>query len=418
MKALCLVVFEDAGFRQLLPLLYPRATFNLRCGFDNLLSKIEHAFGRQADALFVRPALAAVMDERQRTQYAVPRVVNRVPADADQVWINGRMLVRDAFELPPGSAVWAGDTLLAARIDKAAAEAIGPADWLNSTRLRAALGSLKSAAIPSAAFTLFDHPWQVVHANEAEIVRQAGAMNRQRLGRVYSGAHLINDSEIHVGAGSNVKPGAVLDAEAGPIVIGENVTISPNVTVTGPVYIGDKCVIQPGASIRGATSIGPVCKVGGEVEGSILHAYANKQHDGFLGHSYVGEWVNLGADTVNSDLKNTYGPVRVAINGREVDTGQTFVGAFIGDHAKTGIGTRLPTGCVVGYASNLFVSQYAPKFTPSFTWLTDAGLQRQDVDKAAAVARTVMGRRKRELTACEEALFRAIAAESAQIESR
>ncbi len=202
-----------------------------------------------------------------------------------------------------------------------------------------------------------------------------------------------------------------------PIVIGENTTICPNVTVTGPVFIGDGCIIQPGASIRGATSIGPVCKVGGEVEGSILHAYANKQHDGFLGHSYVGEWVNLGADTVNSDLKNTYGSVRVAVNGREVDTRQTFVGAFIGDHAKTGIGTRLPTGCVVGYASNLFVSQYAPKFTPSFTWLTDAGPQRQDIDKAAAVAKTVMGRRKRELTACEEALFRAVALDAASVEN-
>ena len=98
-------------------------------------------------------------------------------------------------------------------------------------------------------------------------------------------------------------------------------------SITGPCYVGDGCTIRPGASIS-ASSIGPVCKVGGELEGSIIHGYSNKQHDGFLGHSYVGEWVNLGADTVNSDLKNTYGPVRVPINGSSVDSGETFVGAF------------------------------------------------------------------------------------------
>ena len=418
MKPTCLVVFEDAGYRSLLPLVYPRATFNLRCGFDNLLSKIERAFGRQADALFVRPALAAVMDERQRTQYDIPRSVNRSPASAEQLWVNGRMLVRSAFDLPVGSAMWQGDTLVAAHFDKATADKVSPANCLDSGRLREALAALKPATIPSALFTLFDYPWQVVAANAAEIGRQAGAMEHQNHGLIYPGAHLLRDSEIHIGVGTKVKSAAVLDAESGPIIIGNKVVISPNVTITGPVYIGDNCIIQPGASIRGGTSIGPTCKVGGEVEGTIIHAYSNKQHDGFLGHSYVGEWVNLGADTLNSDLKNTYGSVRVSLNGEEIDTGETFVGAFIGDHAKTGIGTRLPTGCVVGYATNIFISQYAPKFTPSFTWLTDEGPQQQNVDKAVSVARTVMSRRNRQLTPAEEALFRAVAAESVAVECR
>jgi len=417
MKPNCLVVFEDAGFHSLLPLVYPRATFNLRCGFDNLLSKIETAFGRQADALFVRPALAAVMDERQRTQYDPPRPVNRVPATDGQLWINGRLLVRDAFDLPVGTAAWQGETLLAAHVDRATAARIGPAELLDSQKLRQTLSALKPAAISESVFTLFDYPWEVVAANAGEIVRQARAAMQQSIGLVYPGAHLVREADVHVGAATKVKPGAVLDAESGPIFVGQNVTISPNVTITGPVYIGDNCLIQPGASIRGGTSIGPTCKVGGEVEGTIFHAYSNKQHDGFLGHSYVGEWVNLGADTINSDLKNTYGPVRVFLNGEEIDTGETFVGAFIGDHAKTGIGTRLPTGCVVGYASNIFVSQYAPKFTPSFTWLTDDGHHPQNVDKAVSVARTVMSRRNRQLTPAEEALFRSIAADALLVET-
>jgi UDP-N-acetylglucosamine diphosphorylase/glucosamine-1-phosphate N-acetyltransferase len=277
---------------------------------------------------------------------------------------------------------------------------------------------VRKADLPADAVLLLEYPWQIVHANEAEITRQVGAMQRQRLGRVYPGAHLLNESAIHIGAGSRIKPAAVLDAEAGPIFVGENATVSPNVTITGPAYIGDGCTIQPGASIRGGTSIGPVCKVGGEVEGTIIHAYSNKQHDGFVGHSYVGEWVNLGADTVNSDLKNTYGSVRVTLNGLEIDTGLKFVGAFIGDHAKTGIGTRLPTGCIVGYAANIFTSRYAPKSSPSFAWLTDEGLQFNDPQKALAVARKVVARRNRKLSQLEEALFLSIAETARQFESR
>ena len=415
MRPTALVVFEDAGYRDLLPLVYPRATFNLRCGGDNLLSKIETAFGTQASALFVRPGLAAVMDERQRTQYPRPRPINITPPDPDQLWINGRLLVRAAFDLPPNSAAWRGDTLLAARLNKSTADLLTPDTLLYPGRMLT-LQSLIRVDLPADAATLFDRPWQIVHANEAEIVRQVGALRRERLGRVYPGAHLVDESAIHLAVGSKVKPGAVLDAEAGPIFIGENTVISPNAVVIGPAHIDYGCIVQPGAAIRGATSLGPVCKIGGEVEGTIFHAYANKQHDGFLGHSYVGEWVNLGADTVGSDLKNTYGPVRVALNGREIDTGHTFVGAFIGDHSKTGIGTRLPTGCVIGYACNVFVSSYAPKFTPSFSWLTDDGRAPHDPDKAAAVARTVMARRKRSLTAAEEALLRSIADEAKRVE--
>jgi UDP-N-acetylglucosamine diphosphorylase/glucosamine-1-phosphate N-acetyltransferase len=406
-----LVVFEDAGYKNLLPLVYTRATFDLRCGCDSLLDKIERAVGRTADALFVRRLLAAAVAERQ------PRAVNQVPSGDDQMWINGRLLLRHRPELETNTAAWDGDTLLAARLEAKAAAALEPNTLQQPSALRAALSACRAVELPDQAALLVEYPWQLVHENDAELVRQLQGAAPKILGRVYPGAHLVNKSAIHLGGESLVKPGAVLDAESGPIHVGENVTVKPNATITGPCYIGNGCVIQPGASIRGGTSIGPMCRVGGEIVSTILHGHSNKQHDGFLGCAYVGEWVNLGADTVNSNLKNTYGPVSVPINGRSVDTGLTFVGAFIGDHAKTGIRVALPTGCVIGFAANVVVSGYAPKFVPSFGWLTDQGLEANDPPRALAVARKVLARRKRSLSEAEEALFLSVVEEARRHEA-
>jgi len=217
---------------------------------------------------------------------------------------------------------------------------------------------------------------------------------------------MLNEAAIHVGRDSVLKPGVVLDAEHGPIFIGESVTIAPNASIEGPCYIGDGSLIQPGAVLRDAMSIGQRCKVGGELESSVIHGFSNKQHDGFLGHSYVAEWVNLAADTVNSDLKNTYGTVRVPINGVEVESGQMFVGLTIGDHSKTGIGQMFPTGAVVGFGSNIATCEFAPKFVPSFTWLTASARKLYELGRCLDVAKRVMGRRQTDMTAAQEALFR------------
>ncbi len=401
-----LVIFEDVGYVDLLPLVYSRATFNLRCGFDNLLDKIETAFGRTADALMVRSSIAGAIAERQS------RPVNVVPDDLDQLWINGRLLVREPFELPPNTVVLHGDVLLAARLDAKTAGKLTAETLLDTDARDAVLASCAKADLPAEAVRLIDYPWQLVHENEAEIVRQFQAVDRAMLGDVHAGAHLLNESAIHIGASSKIKPTAVLDAEDGPIFIGEDVIVGPNVAIAGPCFIGDKCRIQPGASIRSGSTIGMFCKVGGEVEGSIFHGYSNKQHDGFLGHSYVGEWVNLGADTVTSDLKNTYGPVSVPINGRLIDSGEMFVGTVFGDHTKTGINVALPTGCIVGYASNLFLSSYPPKFVPSFSWLTDDATAVNDPARALAVAHKVVARRERSFSPIEDALFLSIADEA------
>ena len=167
----------------------------------------------------------------------------------------------------------------------------------------------------------------------------------------------------------------------------------------------------------GVSSIGPVCKVRGEVTDSVLVGYCNKAHDGHLGHAVLGRWVNLGAGTINSDLKNTYSPVRVRLPRGDVDTGLLKVGSFIGDHVKTGIGTLLTTGAVIGAASNLFGGRMPPQCVPAFSWGEGAELGEHQVDKFLATAEIAMRRRGVELSAGMRHVLTA-AAERAQIERK
>jgi UDP-N-acetylglucosamine diphosphorylase/glucosamine-1-phosphate N-acetyltransferase len=257
---------------------------------------------------------------------------------------------------------------------------------------------------------LFDWPWELIHANERALVSdwESSTENQPSIeGRLDPGSHILAAESVRLGTGSRVKPCAVIDAEDGPVWIGDNVTISPHTYIQGPVCIGDGSLIQPGAVIHAGTTIGPVCKVGGEIEASIIQGYSNKQHDGFLGHSYVGQWVNIAADCINSDLKNTYGTVRVPINGRSVDSGEMFVGMFVGDYSKLGINVSFPTGAVIGFCSSVFASQ-SPKFVPSFVWVDGDSWTAFDEDRGMEIARKVMARRNRSFSLDRETLFRRI----------
>jgi UDP-N-acetylglucosamine diphosphorylase/glucosamine-1-phosphate N-acetyltransferase len=398
---LTLVIFEDEGYRDLLPLVYWRTTGELRTGYDRLLDYLLAAVPGAGSVLYCRPMLAAVAAERLRLP------VNTEPADERVLFLNSRLLLTGSLKVGPCPSVqWAGDDLIALNADRALAKRVNSEVLLSRTRTRQVLADVPAHEFISSP-RLIRYPWNLVHANVGLLSwcwQRSGA--GELAGRICEGAHLLNRCAIHVGEGSTIKPGVVLDAEHGPIFIGRRVTVSPNCSIEGPCFIGDDSLIQPGAVLRDGMSIGRRCKVGGELESSVIHGYSNKQHDGFLGHSYLGEWVNLAADTVNSDLKNTYGPIRVPINGVEVDSGEMFVGLTMGDHSKTGIGQMFPTGTVVGFGCNIATCEFSPKFVPSFTWLTGQGSSRYDVNRCLEVARKVMARRQVELTAVQEDLFR------------
>ena len=203
---------------------------------------------------------------------------------------------------------------------------------------------------------------------------------------------------------TSIHPSAVLDDSMGPILIADGVRIEPLAVITGPASIGKDTIVMPHATLD-TVAIGPVCRVGGEISSSIIQGYTNKRHDGFLGHSYIGEWVNLGAATTTSNLKNTYGNVRVTFVWGTEDSQRMFLGLLMGDHSKAAIGTRFPTGTVCGTSCNIVRDGFTDNSIGSFRWLDES----YDIEKAIAVIQTSMGRRSRSLGPATEALLRYLA---------
>ncbi|MBN2069879.1 MAG: hypothetical protein JW814_00345 [Candidatus Krumholzibacteriota bacterium] len=223
---------------------------------------------------------------------------------------------------------------------------------------------------------------------------------------LFKGVNLINEDDIVIGAGVEVRSGAVLDATKGPVMIADGVKIEPNAIIEGPCYIGEGTIIRGGARVGKGSSIGTQCRIGGEVGESIISSYTNKQHEGFLGHSYIGSWVNIGAGACNSDLKNNYGKIRTWSSGRIRETGRRFLGLIAGDHTKIAINTRVNTGSVVGFCANVLAIGFLPKFTPSFTWSSEPEFEPYSLDKAVKTAEIMMDRRNIELTTAGAELFK------------
>lgn len=255
---------------------------------------------------------------------------------------------------------------------------------------------------------LLSFPWQIIEESARVIEDDFNKLALRGQGEetiVFPGVHMVGEENIVIGEASVVKPGVVLDASTGPIVIGDGTMIMANATLSGPVYIGRQCLIRAGAKILEGTSIGDVCKIGGEVDGSIFGSYSNKQHDGFMGHSYLGEWVNIGAGSNNSDLKNNYSPVRMWCAGSVRETGRQFLGLIMGDHTKTGINTMFNAGTVMGFNCNFYGSEPPRHFVPSFSWATGQKADLYDPEKAMQTAEVVMERRQRKFEQAHKALF-------------
>jgi UDP-N-acetylglucosamine diphosphorylase/glucosamine-1-phosphate N-acetyltransferase len=221
----------------------------------------------------------------------------------------------------------------------------------------------------------------------------------------FKGVHFVNAEQISIGTNVKIAPGVVLDADEGVIIIDDNVKIMPNSVIVGPAYIGKNTTIKIAAKIYQETSIGEYCKVGGEIECSIFQSFSNKQHEGFLGHSFIGEWVNFGADTNNSDLKNTYDNIKLRIDDKEIETGTMFMGLLCGDHTKTGINSMFTTGTVCGVCSIIVKEWFMPNFIPSFSWGGKHGSPIYKASKAITTAEKVMSRRGKTLTELEKELL-------------
>ncbi len=219
------------------------------------------------------------------------------------------------------------------------------------------------------------------------------------------GVTVLGEGGVYVGAGVSLLPGTVLDTRPGPVVLAPGVSVGAHVMLEGPLFIGAGSRVKAGACIYGESSFGLGCRIAGEIGESTFGDFSNKQHEGFIGHAVLGSWVNLGAMTTCSDLKNNYGNVRVDLGWGSIDTGLRFVGLLMGDHAKTAIGTLFNTGTCVGFAANVFGEGMPPKFVPSFSWGGRDGSPAYALDKAMHTAGIVMARRGCVLADAHGALF-------------
>ena len=213
---------------------------------------------------------------------------------------------------------------------------------------------------------------------------------------------VIGDPSRVIARTAAVEPHVIFDVRKGPIVLEPDSMVRAGTRLEGPLYVGEHSWLLGGAIRHSA--IGPHCRVHGEVANTVFLGYANKSHDGFIGHSVIGHWVNLGAGTITSNLKNTYGPIRLALPTGQLETGRTNLGSLIGDHAKTAIGTLLGTGTVVGPGANV-VANPVSRYVPPFTWSAD---QRLTLDGFLTIARRVMPRRGVDLTPEIEASLRSL----------
>lgn len=357
-----LVIQEGPEWADLAPLTLGRPAFALACGASTLLEKQLRVFRPTQLTLRVREELAEWVRRRLAPKTGVPTLVN------------------------PPSAIEANTTIPAASL------------------------CIGKGASPKPIGRIWDL-----------ITHSQGAIEDdfQHLGRLAPAAgpyHVVNPEQIHVDPSVRIQPGVVLDASNGPIIIGASATIGANAVLQGPCCIGPDSIVNTLSTIRPGTSIGPLCKVGGEVSNSTLLGYSNKAHEGFLGDSYVGQWVNLGAATTTSNLKNTYGEISANTAKGPVRTGRQFLGSIIADHVKTAIGTRMMAGTTIGYSAMLALSSIAPKFVRSFSFLTDNGSEEYRLEKAMEVMKAVYGRRRQVWDEAEEAVVRYVRSMTREIE--
>lgn len=390
-------LFDDG--LPLAPLTDFRPVFDIRTGALTTLERIELGWGRQVAGLIVPPHLEAIT----RELHPGTPVNSFDDGDEEAYLLNGRwvdcLMTEELSDLDPWSAIVTKDLgVLAAcgavrdflRLSRGDADSYRQVEHEPSDN-----GPLTGRTL--------SRPWHVRSFRDQALrcdlhLIIARRTNGKRAALQSAGRAESRDRQSHdlfVDPSARIHPTAILDTESGDIVIDAHATVRPGAIIIGPAYIGRHSTVLERATIRSNTAVGPWCKVNGEISGVIFQGFSNKAHDGFLGDSYIGEWVNLGAGTANSNLLNTYGEVSAQAfpGGPREHTGEQFLGAIIGDHVKTAIGTRIMTGAVIHTGAMLAQSAPATGCIPPFAWMTDEGLSSYRVPSFIDAAKQMMARR-------------------------
>jgi len=252
-----------------------------------------------------------------------------------------------------------------------------------------------------------EHTWDIFQKNEAAIRADFDLLTEDRESEpIPATVNVLGAENIFIEEGA-ILNFCTLNATTGPIYIGRNAEIMEGSVIRGPFALCEEAQVKLATKIYGATTIGPHCRVGGEVNNSVMFAYSNKGHDGFLGNAVLGEWCNIGADSNNSNLKNNYESVKLwnYENERFENTGLQFCGLMMGDHAKCGINTMFNTGTVVGVSANVFGAGFPRNYIPNFTWGGAQGTQVYLPKKAFETAKIVMSRRHIDFDEMEQAIL-------------
>ncbi len=262
---------------------------------------------------------------------------------------------------------------------------------------------------PEKDFYIINYSWDIIKYFNSILNYDLELLEFKLNNKNQTDCKIVNPELVNISHSSIVMPYTVFDASNGKIFIDDEVLIEPFTYIKGPVYIGKKSIIKAGTKLYGPVSIGYNSRIAGEVSGTLFHSFVNKQHDGFIGNSYISEFVNLGADTVTSNLKNNYSLIKARFNKNSIQhqTGLTFLGSIIGDHTKTGINTMLNTGSIIGIFALIAGGGFPDKFIDSFTWYIQ-GKQpsRYKIDEALQTAKIVTERRQVDLSQSYEKLIR------------
>jgi UDP-N-acetylglucosamine diphosphorylase/glucosamine-1-phosphate N-acetyltransferase len=407
-KAMRLCLVEDNAVAGLEPLTLTRPVYDLLLGSRSLGAKIARALkigpGPARRGAVIRPYLAAVQQSRDPHTAVNDRDwLARSPV----IVANGRWIPPETLDVPDGAGPWLGlceGQPALAVVGPDLAVQLEPNDvdgWFEEVAARCVSEEIGGAWI--------HRPWDLVARNADHVIRDFEVEGKVGLSNKHlTTAALVGPAgRLFIHETARIDPYTVFDTTNGPISVAAGAWVQPFTRIEGPSYVGrDTHLFR--ANLRGGVTIGPTCRIGGEVEASIIHGFSNKYHEGFLGHAYVGEWVNLGAITSNSDLRNDYGEVFVPLGGDPVATGQAKVGCFIGDHTRTGLGSMLNTGTALGVMCNVLpAGPLLPKHVPSFAAVLYGRVAPGfPLEQMFATARIVMGRRGQVFSEVEETLYR------------
>lgn len=375
------ILFDDMSRNKLRPFTFLRPVSSIRVGILTIAEKWN---------IFLQSETSYLTEPFLQEKY-------RIKVSLDNILINGSILpdtnlVSEILELQPDHALMKDGLLVAIRLTSENLKffAEGNPNKVTNIEYRNTLNQISNT-------------WDIISYNKKSIQDDFEMLTAGRVSQPLSKSNSLIGNSIFLEDGCSIEC-ALIDTRQGPVYVGKNAVIMPGAMIEGVTAIGENATVKMGAQLYSGTSIGPWCKAGGEISNSVLTAFSAKAHDGYLGDSVIGEWCNLGAGTITSNLKNNYETVKQwsYADHRFVETGMQFCGLVMGDHSKSGINTNFNSGTTTGICSNIFGTSYQRNFIASFAWGGTSGFRKHKLSEVLSTAKSVFARRHLEFSKVDE----------------